>query len=74
MNNAKVDFKIINTTKLMFFKGNRFNLNRALINILANAARYSSGEKKLLLLSLRKQSILILECGTMVSLLLNSPY
>ena len=24
MNNAKVDFKIINTTKLMFFKGNRF--------------------------------------------------
>ena len=60
MNNAKVDFKIINTTKLIFFKGNRFNLNRALINILANAARYSSGEKKLRLLSLRKQSILIL--------------
>ena len=60
MNNAKVDFKIMNTTTLMFFKGNRFNLNRALINILANAARYSSGEKKLRLLSLRKQSILIL--------------
>ena len=49
MNNAKVDFKIMNTTTLMFFKGNRFNLNRALINILANAARYSSGEKKVTL-------------------------
>ena len=49
MDNEMVDFKIINTTKLMFFKGNRFNLNRALINILANAARYSSGEKKVTL-------------------------
>lgn len=49
MNNAKVDFKIINITKLVFFRGNRFNLNRALINILSNAARYSSGEKKVTL-------------------------
>ncbi|MEQ9764863.1 sensor histidine kinase [Streptococcus jiangjianxini] len=45
----RVEFSLINSTLVHNFKGNHLNLSRALINILANAARYSDGDKKVTL-------------------------
>ncbi len=45
----KVTFELTNSTSAKNFYGNQLNLNRALINILANAARYANAEKKVIL-------------------------
>ncbi|WP_161980116.1 sensor histidine kinase [Streptococcus sp. S784/96/1] len=41
----QVTLVVDNLTERQFLRGNKLNLNRALINILANAVRYSSGER-----------------------------
>ena len=43
---AGAEFSVTKRVNSEFFKGNQLNLSRALINILSNAARYSSGHKK----------------------------
>ncbi len=55
MSAEKIEFKLDNFAKVDYFKGNRLNLSRALINILSNAARYSI-DKKLVTLSIIEES------------------
>lgn len=49
MLSEKIDFQIVNEVHTQVIKGNRLNLDRALINILSNAIRYCSGERKVIL-------------------------
>ena len=52
------EFGVIKRVSSEFFKGNQLNLSRALINILSNAARYSSGHKKVTLSVIEKEDFL----------------
>lgn len=49
MFSKQIDFQIVNTADIQMIKGNRLNLDRALLNILSNAARYCSEEGKVIL-------------------------
>lgn len=53
-----VEFDVTKRVNSEFFKGNQLNLSRALINILSNAARYSSGHKKVTLSVIEKEDFL----------------
>ncbi|WP_235280241.1 sensor histidine kinase [Streptococcus phocae] len=49
MSSKKIDFQIVNASQIEVIKGNRLNLDRALLNILSNAIRYCSEEGKVVL-------------------------
>lgn len=49
MFSKQIDFQIVNTADIQMIKGNRLNLDRALLNILSNAVRYCSEEGKVIL-------------------------
>ncbi len=49
MSSKKINFQIVNESHTRVIKGNRLNLDRALINILSNATRFCSEEGKVVL-------------------------
>lgn len=49
MSSKKINFQIVNEFHTRVIKGNRLNLDRALINILSNATRFCSEEGKVVL-------------------------
>ncbi|SDO51108.1 Signal transduction histidine kinase [Streptococcus equinus] len=59
MDTHEAEFNVIKRVNLEFFKGNQLNLSRALINILSNAARYSSGHKKVTLSVIEEEEFLV---------------
>ncbi|MER0123044.1 HAMP domain-containing sensor histidine kinase [Streptococcus sp. ZJ93] len=61
MMTEQVTFELTNSTSVKNFYGNQLNLNRALINILANAARYATDGKKVILSVKNTADFLIFE-------------
>lgn len=59
MDTNEIEFNMIKRVRSEFFKGNQLNLSRALINILANAARFSSGYKIVTLSVIEEQEFLV---------------
>lgn len=49
MSSKRINFQIVNESHTKVIKGNRLNLDRALINILSNATRFCSEEGKVVL-------------------------
>lgn len=57
----KIDFQIVNESQLEVIKGNRLNLDRALLNILSNALRYCSEEGEVVLSISESSNFVIFE-------------
>lgn len=61
MHTEQVDFDMKNNLRITHFKGNRLNLERALINILVNAAQHAADVKQVSLTVKEEQDQLIFE-------------